>query len=296
MIKGKLKVHGWVIIDKPEGMTSTRVVAQVKRLFKAKKAGHGGTLDPLASGVLPIALGEATKALPYILDGRKAYRFEIKWGEARSTEDREGEVTATSDKRPSCEEIEKILPLFSGEIEQVPPIYSALKVNGKRAYALAREGKAVNLQPRRVTIYSLNLLETSPDSALFEVECSKGTYIRSLARDLALQLGTYGHLIYLRRLMAGPFQEKDAILLDSLHKIGHNTELIKYVLPLQDALADILALEVEEAEATKLKQGQSVVSSHKDEETVLVLCKGAPLAFACIREGALKPFRVFNMD
>jgi tRNA pseudouridine55 synthase len=295
-LKQNESVDGWVIIDKPEGITSTRVVAQVKRLFKAKKAGHGGTLDPLASGVLPIALGEATKALPYILDGRKAYRFEVKWGEARSTEDREGEVTATSDKKPSYEEIEKILPLFKGEIEQIPPIYSALKINGKRAYALAREGKAVDLPARQVTIYSLKLLETFMNSSIFEVVCSKGTYIRSLARDLALQLGTYGHLISLRRLRAGPFQEKDAILLDSLHKIGHNTELMKYILPLQDALVDILALEVEEAEAAKLKQGQSIVSTHTDEEAILVLCKGTPLALASIKEGALRPFRVFNID
>lgn len=291
----KISAHGWVIIDKPEGMTSTRVVSQVKRLFKTKKAGHGGTLDPMATGVLPIALGEATKALPYILDGRKAYRFEVKWGEARSTEDREGEVTATSDKKPSREEIEKILPLFRGEIEQIPPIYSALKINGKRAYALARAGKTVELSPRNVTIYSLKLLETFTNSSVFEVVCSKGTYVRSLARDLALQLGTYGHLISLRRLCAGPFQEKDAILLDSLHKIGHNTELMKYVLPFQDALVDILALEVEEAEGAKLRQGQLITFSHKQEDVVLVLCGGIPLAFASIKEGLMKPFRVFNI-
>lgn len=288
-------IHGWIIVDKPEGITSARVVAKIKRLFKAKKAGHGGTLDPLASGVLPIALGEATKTLAYVLDGQKAYRFEVKWGEARSTDDREGEITATSPHRPSRQDIEQILPLFRGEIEQIPPIYSALKVEGKRAYALAREGKEVALAPRRLTIESLELCDVFPESAVFEVVCSKGTYVRSLARDLALRLGTCGHLISLRRLMAGSFHEKDAILLDSLLEIGHNTELMKYVLPLQDALADILALEVEDKEARLLRQGQSISFPHKEEEVVLILCGGVPQALARAGEGVVKPLRVFNM-
>lgn len=290
-------IHGWVIVDKPEGVSSAHVVAKIKRLFNVKKTGHGGTLDPLATGVLPIALGEATKALSYILDGTKAYRFEVKWGEARSTEDREGEITATSTKRPQRQEIEKALPLFIGMIEQVPPAYSALKINGKRAYALAREGKEVVLTPRRVEIQSLTLLDTSPHSATFEVVCSKGTYVRSLARDLALHLGTYGHLIGLRRLMAGPFHEKNAILLASFLDIGHKAELTKYVLPLQDALADILALEVEDIDGAKFRQGRTILSSHKaGEDTVLVLCKGMPLGFAKMSEGCMKPLRVFNMN
>ncbi len=287
--------HGWIIVDKPEGITSAHVVAKIKRLFNVKKAGHGGTLDPLASGVLPIALGEATKTLAYVLEGQKAYRFEVKWGEARSTEDREGEITATSSHRPSRQDIEQILPLFRGEIEQIPPIYSALKVNGKRAYALAREGKDVVLAPRHLTINSLELLDVFSESAVFEVVCSKGTYVRSLARDLALKLGTYGHLISLRRLMAGSFHEKDAILLDSLLEIGHNTELVKYVLPLQDALADILALEVEDKEARLLRQGQSISLPHRGEEVVLIMCEGVPQALARAGEGVVKPLRVFNM-
>lgn len=216
----KQMINGWIIIDKPEGMSSAHVVAKVKRLFKVKKAGHGGTLDPMATGVLPIALGEATKALSYILDGTKAYRFEVKWGEARSTEDREGEITATSPHRPQRQDIEVALPFFTGTIEQTPPAYSALKVNGKRAYALARAGEDVVLAARKIEIYSLTLLHTSPDSASFEVVCSKGTYVRSLGRDIALHLGTHGHLISLRRTMAGPFHEKNAILLDSLEDIG----------------------------------------------------------------------------
>jgi len=287
--------HGWIIVDKPEGITSAHVVAKIKRLFKVKKAGHGGTLDPLASGVLPIALGEATKTLAYVLDGKKAYRFEVKWGESRSTDDREGEITATSSHRPSRQDIEQVLPLFRGEIEQVPPAYSALKIEGKRAYALAREGKEVTLAPRRLTIESLELHDVFPESAVFEVVCSKGTYVRSLARDLALKLGTYGHLISLRRLMAGSFHEKDAILLDSLLNIGHNTELMRYVLPLQDALADILALEVENKEARLLRQGQSISWPHQGEEVVLIMCEGVPQALAKAGEGVVKPLRVFNI-
>jgi tRNA pseudouridine55 synthase len=290
-------MHGWIIVDKPKGLSSAQVVGKIKRHFKVNKVGHGGTLDPLATGVLPIALGEATKALSYILDATKAYRFEVKWGEARSTEDLEGEITATSPHRPKRQEIEQALPFFTGSIEQTPPSYSALKVNGKRAYVLAREGKEVILAPRQIKIHSLTLLETSPHSATFEVVCTKGTYVRSLARDLALHLGTYGHLISLRRLMAGPFLEQNAILLASFLNIVHKTELTKYVLPLQDALADILALEVEESEGAKFRQGQIILSSHNlTEDRVLILCKGMPLGFAKMNKGALTPLRVFNIN
>lgn len=289
--------HGWLIIDKPEGMSSAHVVGKIKRLFKAKKVGHGGTLDPLATGVLPIALGEATKALTYILDSTKAYRFEVKWGEARSTDDREGEITATSPHRPEPQDIENTLPAFTGPIEQIPPAFSALKVNGKRAYALAREGHDVVLAPRNVEIYSLTLLETSPDSATFEVVCSKGTYVRSLARDIALHLGTCGHVITLRRTMAGPFHERNAILLASLTDIVHKTELIDYVLPLQDALADILALEIGDIDGAKFRQGRTIPVPHEEEEEVaLVFCQGTPLGFAKVNHGYLVPIRVFNMN
>ena len=289
-------IHGYVIVDKPQGLTSTQVVTKIKHLFHAKKAGHGGTLDPLATGLLPIALGEATKTLPFVLDGKKAYRFEVKWGEARTTEDCEGDVTASSDKRPTKAEIEKALPLFTGSIQQIPPIYSAIKVKGKRAYALARQGEEVILAPREVHIEKFTLLTSSLTSATFEVVCSKGTYIRSLARDVAIKLGTYGYLTQLRRLVAGPFQEKDAILLDSLLQIGHNTELVKYILPLQDALADILALEIQDIDAEKLQRGQRIPSSYKGEEKIaLVSCKGIPQALTEVREGWIKPFRVFNI-
>lgn len=293
----KQEINGWLIIDKPEGMSSAQVVGKVRRLLNVKKAGHGGTLDPLATGVLPIALGEATKALSYILDGTKAYRFEVKWGEARSTEDREGEITATSPHIPLRQEIEDSLKFFMGPLEQTPPIYSALKINGKRAYALAREGQDVILPARKIEIYSLILVHALSHSAILEVVCSKGTYVRSLARDIAVHLGTYGHVVSLRRLMAGPFHEKNAILLASLADIGHKTELVKYVLPLQDALADILALEIEDIDAAKFRQGRAVISSHMtDEGAVLVLCKGQPLGFAKVSEGYLVPLRVFNIN
>jgi tRNA pseudouridine55 synthase len=288
-------VHGWVIVDKPEGMSSAHVVAAVRRIFNTKKAGHGGTLDPLASGVLPVALGEATKALSYILDGTKAYQFEVTWGETRTTDDREGDVTATSSRRPTREDIEAILPRFRGEIEQVPPVYSALKIGGKRAYALAREGKKVELSSRLLTIISLELVAVSPDSATFDVVCSKGTYVRSLGRDIAICLGTYGYISCLRRTQAGPFYEKNAILLDSLRKIGHNSELMKSVLPLPDALADILALEVEDEEALKLRQGQLLLTSDLREDIVLIMCQGIPQALAKRAEGKIKPLRVFNL-
>ena len=235
-------MNGWVIVDKPVGMTSTRVVSLVKRLFNTKKAGHGGTLDPFATGVLPIALGEATKTMPYILESSKAYRFRVKWGEGRSTEDLEGEVTEISAHRPTPADIGHILSQFCGEIEQVPPRYSAIHIDGKRAYDLARAGEDFEVPSRRVTIESLTFLEADAETALFDVTCSKGTYIRSLARDMARALGTCGHLIELRRTKAGPFCDKDAILLDSLIEMGHKAVGEGCVLPLQAALDDILAV------------------------------------------------------
>lgn len=288
-------MHGWIIIDKPKGMTSTRAVAIVKRLFKAKKAGHGGTLDPLASGVLPIALGEATKTLSHILEGPKAYRFQVKWGEARSTEDCEGEVTATSTHLPTRADIEEVLPQFRGCISQIPPAYSAIHVKGQRAYTLARQGEVFELPPRWVTITSLTLVDAERESATFEVTCSKGTYVRSLARDIALKLGTCGHLIGLRRLLATPFHERDAIMLDSLYEMGHKEGLLGCLLPLRAALADILALEVGHEEALDLHYGRSISSSYQDEEVVFITSGGIPQAMGRIEGGLIKPVRVFNI-
>ncbi len=208
--RDKRDVHGWIILDKPIGMTSTHAVAVVKRLFSAKRAGHAGTLDPLASGGLPIALGEATKTVPFVMDGRKRYRFTVRWGEERDTDNSEGRPVAASDDRPSAEAIRALLPRFTGLIEQVPPQYSAIKIQGERAYDLAREGETVELQPRPVEIHELVLLDQPDnDHSVFEAECGKGTYVRSLARDMGRLLGCFGHVSALRRTACGPFDERD---------------------------------------------------------------------------------------
>ncbi len=204
----KQDVHGWVIIDKPVGMTSTFAVSVVKRLFCAKRAGHAGTLDPLASGCLPIALGEATKTVPFVMEGRKSYRFTVRWGEQRDTDDAEGRVIETSPQRPDAAAIAALLPRFLGTIAQVPPRFSAVKIEGERAYDLARDGEAVELEPRPVTIYRLVLVETpDADHALFEAECGKGAYVRGLARDMGRALACWGHVSALRRTAVGPFGE-----------------------------------------------------------------------------------------
>ncbi|MCB1434553.1 MAG: tRNA pseudouridine(55) synthase TruB, partial [Alphaproteobacteria bacterium] len=215
-------VHGWVILDKPYGMTSTQAVGKVRWLFNAQKAGHGGTLDPLATGLLPIALGEATKTVSHAMDGRKIYRFTAHWGEERSTDDLEGEVTAQSVERPTVTQIEAILPRFTGEIQQAPPAFSAIKVAGERAYDLARAGEAVDLAPRPVHIEDLNLVDIpDTDHATFEVTCGKGTYIRSLARDMGRALACLGHVSMLRRIAVGPFTETDMISLEKLEELRH---------------------------------------------------------------------------
>lgn len=213
-------VHGWVCLDKPIGMTSTHAVAVLKRLFNAKRAGHAGTLDPLASGGLPIALGEATKTVPFVMDGRKRYRFTVQWGEERDTDDTEGKVTQTSPDRPSVEAIRALLPQFTGTIEQTPPQYSAIKIQGERAYDLARDGEVVPLAPRPVEIHELTLVEQiDNDRSVFEAECGKGTYVRALARDMGRILGTYGHICALRRTLCGPFTETDMIPLADLEAL-----------------------------------------------------------------------------
>jgi len=248
------KVDGWVVLDKPVGPGSTQAVSRVRRLFGAQKAGHGGTLDPLASGVLPIALGEATKTVPFVMDGRKEYRFTLCFGVARATDDAEGAVTATSDVRPSDEAIRAALPRFIGEIEQMPPAYSALKVEGRRAYDLARAGTAGALRPRRVAIERLELLgRPDPDHAEFAVACGKGTYIRALGRDLARALGTVGHLSALRRTAAGPFREEAAISLSKLEALGHIPALFGVLAPVSTALDDIPALALTGDEANRLR-------------------------------------------
>ena len=293
------KVDGWVILDKPDGLGSTPAVGKVRRLFGAQKAGHGGTLDPLASGVLPIALGEATKTVPFVMDGRKEYRFTLAFGEARSTEDREGEVTATSDVRPGDAAIAAALGAFTGDIEQIPPAFSALKIDGKRAYDLARAGEAVEMKPRRVTIERLELTgRPDADHADFVVACGKGTYIRSLGRDLALALGSVGHLSALRRTVAGPFREEAAISLPKLEALGHIPPLLGALAPVATALDDIPALALTEAQADRLRQGQPVLLTRDAPPSgALVRAEVGSRLVALVRSDgvSLQPVRVFNL-
>lgn len=293
------KVDGWVVLDKPVGLGSTQAVGKVRRLFGAQKAGHGGTLDPLASGILPIALGEATKTVPFVMDGRKEYRFTLRFGEARSTEDAEGEVTATSEARPDDAAIAASLPAFTGEITQTPPAFSALKIDGKRAYDLARAGETVELKPRQVLIERLELTgRPDRDHADFVVQCGKGTYIRSLGRDLALALGTVGHLSMLRRTVVGPFREEGSISLSKLEALGHIPALFGALAPVATALDDIPALAMTEAQADRLRQGQPVILTRDAPPSgALVRAELDGRLVALVRSDgvSLQPVRVFNL-
>jgi tRNA pseudouridine55 synthase len=300
----KNKVDGWVVLDKPLGMGSTQAVGRVRWLFGAEKAGHGGTLDPLATGVLPIALGEATKTVPFVMDGRKEYRFTLRFGEARSTEDAEGEVTATSDQRPGDEAIRAALGRFTGNIEQVPPAFSALKVGGERSYDLARRGEKPDLKARRVSIERLELAgRPDRDHADFVVTCSKGTYIRSLGRDLAQALGTVGYLSALRRTAAGPFREAAAISLSKLEALGHIPPLLGALAPVATALDDIPALALTETQANQLRQGQPVLLTRDAPPSgALVRAELEGKLVALVRSevspgggATLQPVRVFNL-
>jgi len=290
-------VHGWVVVDKARGITSTQAVGKVRWLFNANKAGHAGTLDPLATGVLPIALGEATKVISHVFDAAKAYEFTVKWGEARDTDDMEGVVTACSDIRPTKLEIEAALPSFVGEIEQIPPKYSAIKVDGARAYDLARDGRDVKLAARIVSVDSLRLVEIpSSDTAKFELRCGKGTYVRAIARDLGDKLGCFGHVVELRRTIVGPFDQRDAISLDMLEELRHKGALVEALKTVETALVDIPALAVTKAEANRLQCGQSLRVPSKTEGTVYVTSKDELVAIAQFENGELRPVRVFNLQ
>ncbi len=255
-----LPLDGWLIVDKPAGLTSTDVVNRVRRWFDAQKAGHGGTLDPLATGLLPVAFGAATKTVPYVMDGTKIYRFTLRLGEARDTDDAQGVVTATSDARPTDEAIRAALPAFLGDIMQVPPVYSAIKVAGERAYDLSRAGAPPVLEPRPARVDRFELVERpDADSATFEVQSGKGVYMRSLARDLALACGSVGHVAALRRLRVGPFDERHAIVLDKLQRAEDTPPTSPdFLLPVATALADIPALALTAAEAVSLSHGQAI--------------------------------------
>jgi tRNA pseudouridine55 synthase len=301
----KRDVHGWIVLDKPVGMTSTHAVAVVKRLFTAKRAGHAGTLDPLASGCLPIALGEATKTVPFVMEGRKQYRFTVRWGEERDTDDADGRVVAQSPARPDAEAIRAALPRFTGIIEQVPPRFSAVKVEGERAYDLARDGEVVELRSRPVEIGRLELIEAPDrDHAVFETECGKGTYVRALARDLGRLLGCYGHVCALRRTAVGPFDEVAAISLEQLAALCHRAaageaSLADALLPVETALDDIPALAVSRADAARLQRGQAVLLRGRDAPilrgTVYVTTAGQLVALAETDRGEIVPKRVFNL-
>ena len=299
-------VHGWLNLDKPSGISSFQAVGRVRRALFAAKAGHGGTLDPLATGVLPIALGEATKTTAYAMDGLKTYHFGIRWGEARTTDDREGQIASICDRRPSEEAICEALGAFTGVIKQVPPRFSAIKVNGQRAYEIARRNGDLILEPRCVKIEKFNLIDfVGPDLAIFSVTCGKGTYVRSLARDLALSLGTVGHVDWLRRTAVGPFLANSTISLDKIESLGHIAARSKLLMPIEAVLDDIPALELTAQEAQRLKHGQAVSilpvvnrSPHADVEkgdTVCVMSEGRIVALARIHDGGIYPVRVMNL-
>lgn len=304
MRKRGLPVHGWVALDKPYGMSSTQALARVRRLFDAEKAGHGGTLDPLATGLLPIALGEATKTVQWAMDGRKVYRFTAAWGQERNTDDLEGEITSVSVSRPSQSDIEAILNKFEGEILQTPPAFSAIRIGGERAYELARAGKEVAMAARPVTVERL-VLSCVPDAdhATFEVTCGKGAYVRALARDMGRMLGCLGHVSMLRRTGVGPLTEDHMIPLEKLeelrHKAAGDNAMNGVLRPLETMLDGIPALAVDERQAQRLRLGQSVLlrgaSAPIATDAVLVTWDSKPLGICSIEQGSLKPKRLFNL-
>jgi tRNA pseudouridine55 synthase len=288
-------VHGWVVLDKPSGMNSTHAVSRLKRIFNAKKAGHAGTLDPLATGILPIAFGEATKTVPFVQDGEKAYRFTVRWGTETDTDDADGRIAAQSDLRPTAAEILALLPGFIGTILQLPPSYSAIKINGERAYDLARDGEAPVLTPRPVTIHALDLLSSEPDEAVFEARCGKGTYVRAIARDLGRSLGCYGHVSALRRTRVGPFYETDAVLLPDLDDEGARTRALCRI---EAGLMEVPRVVVDSGAAARLRRGQPVLLRGHDapfDGSAYAACGGVVVAIGAVEKGELIPGRVFNV-
>lgn len=292
--KGK-PIHGWVILDKPMGRSSAWAVAQVRHITGAAKAGHGGTLDPLATGVLPVALGEATKTVSYIQDGRKTYAFTVRWGRATDTDDGEGAVVAESPVRPTPQAIQAALGQFIGAISQTPPAFSAIKVNGKRAYDLARGGETPELAPRIVQVDRFDLVDTpTPDTARFTVVCGKGTYIRALARDLAHALGALGHVAAIRRLAVGQMTESKSISLERLEEVVHSAAPDEYLHPVELALADIPALPLTGPQAERLRAGQMIRVPTAGPGAVCAMAGGHPIALATVEDGEVRAVRVFN--
>ncbi|MFO1150136.1 MAG: tRNA pseudouridine(55) synthase TruB [Alsobacter sp.] len=295
--RNRVDVHGWIVLDKPVGMTSTHAVSAVRRLLNAKKAGHAGTLDPLASGILPLAFGEATKTVPYVVDGEKAYRFTVKWGEETDTDDSEGRVVAASEARPSEAEIRAALPRFVGVIEQVPPRFSAIKIDGERAYDLARDGEAVELKSRPVEIYALELVERDEGSATFAAECGKGTYVRAIARDMGRALGCLGHVTALRRTRVGPFSLDDTVTWKALEEAGEAAH--EALLPVEGGLTELPCVVMNRDAAARIRRGQSVILRGRDAPAeggpVYASCGGVVVAVGMVERGEFVPVRVFNL-
>jgi tRNA pseudouridine55 synthase len=297
-------VHGWLVLDKPQFITSTHALNKVKRLFDAAKAGHAGTLDPLATGILPIAFGEATKTIPHVVDGAKEYRFLVRWGIETNTDDAEGEPVQESIERPSRDAIEAALPEFRGEIMQVPPRFSAIKIEGERAYDLARDGETFQIEARPVDVHHLEIVDVpSPDNCLFDAECGKGTYVRALARDLGRKLGCFGHVAELRRTRVGPFSEEDAISLERLIEMSNSgagrEALLEALLPVETALDGIPALAISRADAARLKRGKPIILRGRDAPIhhglIYVTSSGTLVALGEVSQGELRPSRVFNI-
>lgn len=307
-----LPINGWINFNKPEDMTSTQAVGKIRYLLNAKKAGHAGTLDPLATGVLPIALGEATKTIAYAHDALKEYSFKILFGQSTSTDDAEGDVTETSDYRPTLDEINTALPDFIGHIEQTPPKFSAIKINGQRAYDLARDGKDVELKPRPAYIKDIKVLDYDGESVTLHVTSGKGVYMRSLGRDIALKCQSVGHLSELRRLRVGVFDVDDAISLDKCEELSHNNQLETALLPLDSVLDDIPALSLKEAEAVRLKNGNRLsfvsrpdverikaldldIANQNDPVIALARFEDLPLGLVQIKGIDIQPIKIFNL-
>ena len=291
----RIEVNGWINLDKPVGVSSTQAVGRLKFLFNARKAGHAGTLDPLASGVLPVAFGEATKTVPIVQEGTKAYRFRVRWGEESATDDAEGAIVARSETRPAPAEIEAALPRFTGLIEQTPPTFSAIKIDGARAYDLARDGETFEIASRPIHVYRLALIEADRDAAVLEAECGKGAYVRAIARDLGRTLGCYGHVIELRRTRVGPFSADSGIPLD---RLPDDAELMaRAMLPLAAGLSELPVLPVDRTGAATLRRGQALLvrGDAAPEGPAWVSCFGAPVAFGVIEGGYFVSTRVFNL-
>ena len=292
-------ISGWVILDKPVGIGSTQCVGKIKWLYQAAKAGHAGTLDPLASGMLPLALGEATRTVPYIMDGQKTYRFTVTWGAETNTDDLEGEVVNTSDNRPTKEAILSLLPNYTGEIEQVPPKFSAIKIDGERAYKLAREGEDVQIEARKVEIETLELIEATENTATFETLCGKGTYVRSLARDFGRDLDCYGHITELRRVSVGPFLEEDLVPLEKLTGLeGDLEKLDAELFTTGTALDDIPEVPLTKEQVHRVRMGNAIVLRGRDAiahaPEVFASSGDELVAIGEVDRGQFKPKRVFQ--